>query len=150
ESAGIGACLADQEAVGMVGYLTNAFGGVKLQVAERDSHDAIAILAETAVAEAPPAGEPTESPSPGESQQWAPPDTEPEEETEPASTPREENADRAWRGSLLGVLVPPLQFYVFWLLIKVLLSKDRLEPRRRRRAIGAALINLPLMIIFCV
>ena len=48
---------------------------------------------------------------------------------------------------MIGLFCPLLilQPYAFWLLIKVLGSEQRLAPAPRRRAIVAALINLPTM-----
>src|SRR5258708_9819308 len=57
ESAGIKAFLEGQETVAMAWHLTNAFGGIKLQVLEADSEDAIAILGENSDAELPHSGE---------------------------------------------------------------------------------------------
>src|SRR5262245_60532836 len=120
EAAGIQAFLANAVTVGMYWHLSNAVGGVRLQVREGDAEEALAVLAEQpAAAEA--------------------------EESEPVLTSREQNADRAFRGAVLGLLFLPLQLYVFWLLLKVFISDEHLDPGKRRNAIVAAIINLPLM-----
>ena len=136
----------------MVWHLTNALGGIKLQVGDRDAEEALAILAES---EAP------DLPAPGQADEALPPTSggeQPSEigtvevdEPELALTSREQNADRALRGAVLGLLLPPLQLYVFWLLLKVFVSDDeRLRSDKLRRAGTAAIINLPWMFGFCL
>jgi tetratricopeptide (TPR) repeat protein len=137
ESAGIKAFLEGQETVGMAWHLTNAFGGIKLQVPEADAIDATAILQDNAGDELP-ADDAEEDLSPAIA----------EDRAESAPTNREQNADRALRGSILGLLLPPVQFYVTWLLAKVLVSKTRLGAVQRKHALVAAVINLPLMLGF--
>jgi hypothetical protein len=70
-----------------------------------------------------------------------------EAQSEQQLTVREQNADRAFRGAAIGVLFIPLQIYVFWLLMKVLVSDEPLSRPSRHRAIIAAAINIPLMIV---
>ena len=72
EAAGIEAFLADEETVGMVWHLTNALGGIKLQVGDRDVEEALAILAESEALELPAAGQADEAlpPTSGEKQPW--------------------------------------------------------------------------------
>jgi hypothetical protein len=62
---------------------------------------------------------------------------------------RKNNADRADRGAVVGLLFLPLQLYVFYLLLKIFTSREPLGDRGRRRALIAAVINLPLMIALC-
>ena len=139
ESAGVKCALANQETVGMAWHLGNAFGGIQLQVLESDADDATAILGDNVSDEPVPSDEP-DLDSPQD-------DEESTAETEP--TTREQNADRAARAAILGILLQPLQLYVLWLLLKVLLSKDRLEAVHRRHAILAAAINLPIIFGCC-
>ena len=72
------------------------------------------------------------------------------DEPEPPLTSREQNADRAFLGAVFGLLFWPLELYVFWLLLKVYTSDEELHPLKRRKALFAALINLPLMVMFCL
>ena len=58
EAAGIKAFLADEETVGMVWHLTNALGGIKLQVGDRDAEEALAILAESEAPDLPAPAKP--------------------------------------------------------------------------------------------
>jgi hypothetical protein len=113
EAAGIQAFLMGEEAVAMAWVLTNAVGGIKLQVLECDGERARACLAEdTAAAEIPRGeGELTAETIGTEPQ----PLIAPLEEEEPAKTNREANAERAWRGAALGLIFLPLQLYVFYL-----------------------------------
>ncbi len=145
ESAGIKTFLEGQETVGMAWHLTNAFGGIKLQVLESDAADARAILEETAGDEL---GETARDDLPADDADENASLANAPDPVDPVPTSRGQNADRALRGSILGLLFPPLQFYVTWLLVKVLFSKTKLSPVERRHAVVAAAINLPLMLGF--
>src|SRR5437868_2168085 len=102
EEAGLWAVLTDELTVSMDWGLDNAVGGIKLQVAEPDAEAARSVLEAPVedAADEPPAG------------------PEDADEPEPVLTRREQDADRAFRGVLLGILFFPLQIYVFWLLLK--------------------------------
>ena len=50
-------------------------------------------------------------------------------------------------GAALGLLFPPLQFYVSYLLLRVYFSDERLRPRYRALALIAALINVPMLLL---
>jgi hypothetical protein len=123
--AGIPATLSDENLVGTHWALSNAVGGIRLQVPEDDVARAKALLD----------AEPDERAS----------DIEPDE-AEPSLSRREDDAERAFRGAVVGALFWPLQFYVFWLLLRVYLSDDALRGRHRSRAIWAAVINIPIML----
>ena len=167
EAADIKAFLADEETIGMAWHLTITFGWIKLKVGDRDAEEALAILAESEAADLPAPGQADEAlpPTSGGEQ---PPELGWVEVDEPelALTSREQNADRAVRGAVLGLLLLPLhpdaflprqlyafwplQLYAFWLLLKVFVSDERLSPDKRRRTVVAAIINLPLMFSFCL
>jgi hypothetical protein len=66
---------------------------------------------------------------------------------DPPDTARERAAERAYRAAVLGLLLVPLQLYVFWLVLKVFLSDDRLAPRPRRRAVVAGVICVPFVLV---
>ncbi|HZU35229.1 MAG TPA: hypothetical protein VFA18_04955 [Gemmataceae bacterium] len=72
-----------------------------------------------------------------------------EEAAEPPPNVREQTARRAVRGAVLGLLLWPLQLYVFWLLLRVFLSDEPLTPETRRLATIAACINLPVIALCC-
>jgi hypothetical protein len=63
-------------------------------------------------------------------------------------TKREQDADRAFRGAFLGVFFFPIQFYVLWLVIKIIDSEDRLSPAKRTRVIVAAALGLPCLLVW--
>jgi hypothetical protein len=155
EDAGIGAYLADSETATMAWQLTGALGGVKLQVAGPDLDRARVVLdeqlaaspeeaeglAEEALAATPEVAEEGESSLTG--------DLDPDE-PELKPTEREEDAERAFRGAIFGLLFLPLQFYVTYLLLLVVTSRETLSGRARRRALIAAAINIPFVLLFCV
>jgi hypothetical protein len=62
-------------------------------------------------------------------------------------TSREENADRAWRCAAFGLLpiLFFLEIYATWLLLRVWLSREALDGKRRRRAWAAAALNLAVI-----
>jgi hypothetical protein len=163
EDAGIVAFLADEE-VGAIWTLANAIRGIKLQVEESDADEALVVLADkkgrfqvatpeldetetghdwreriTPIDEhrivAPPEHAETREPAHAETS-----------DADPALTARELDAVRALRGAVVGLLVPPLQFYVFWLLFKVFVSEERLTADKRRLALMAAVINIPAVL----
>ena len=67
---------------------------------------------------------------------------------ESAPTSREQNAERARRGAVFGLVFLPLQLYVSWLLLKVFVSRERLGPHSRPSVVIASIINLPVMLGF--
>jgi hypothetical protein len=152
EAAGITAFLQGEEAVAMNWLLSNALGGIKLQVAAQDLERAQACLAEvrSTASETPDEAAVQAETEPGSTGREPGPAAPADEEAEPAPTVREQNADRAWRGAVFGLVFLPLQLYVFYLLVKVYVSEDVLRDEHRRRAWLACGINLPLMVGFCV
>jgi hypothetical protein len=149
EAAGMRAFLASEESVRMAWHLTNAFGGVKLEVGDGETEEALAILTEDNTSGPPRSGQPEEALSPpSEVEQPGDPSAGEAAEAEPVLTSREQNADRAFRGAVFGLLLLPLQLYVFWLLLKVFVSDERLGPEERRHAVVAAVINLPILLSF--
>jgi hypothetical protein len=108
ESAGVKAFLADEEAAAMAWHLTNAIGGIKLQVMEQDAEQALAVLEETDTREELEPGQADEVLASSDEV------TEPMEtsgaeidESEPVLTSREQNASRALRGAVLGMIMLP-------------------------------------------
>jgi len=159
ESLEIPCCLEGDSVVTMNWTLANAVGGVKLLVREQDRERAEGALREIAVSrgeltpdeEVRSAAQHTAqahgrhaTPS-ADADQFSEPDQEQDEE--PLTT-RESMSDRALRGALIGLIFIPIQAYVFVLLIRIFLSSERLEAHHRQRAIWAAVINMPYMVIF--
>jgi hypothetical protein len=167
EAAGIRAALEGEATTGMAWHLTNAIGGVKLLVLERDGERAMEIL------DAEDDEHDTAADGPGDDAGFDEPDDEDwdddldedydEEEAEAETeddadadeadeklTGREENADRALRGAVVGILFFPIQFYALWLLVKVFASEERLRADKRKRAIVAAALCFPCVILWCI
>ncbi len=142
---GIPAFIQGGEFASMAWHLTIANQGVKVQVPTEDAERALAILSETSPAGGQEHGD-EHWPQTGEETGLI---DDREIEAEPLQTIREQNADRAFRGAVIGVLFMPLQLYVFWLLLKVFVSEESLSRRSRTRAFVAAAINLPLMLLLC-
>ncbi len=136
EDAGLEVRLVGEDTVGMNWVLSNAFGGIQLLVSPNDVEQAQQLLTP------PPTGAPTH-------ELW-PPDLEEADDAEPVASDREQHANRAFRGAVMGILFFPLQFYVFWLLLRVFVSDDELRGRYRSRAWWAAAINLPYIFGMCV
>jgi hypothetical protein len=138
EQAGIRGILADDQLIAMDWALSNAVGGIKVQVLGVDAPAAVRALAE-----------PREV-----SQEQAPSSeaiaaTRSTEEDDPPGA-REAMAERAAKGAMLGLLLWPVQFYVAWLLVQVFYSNQSLRPEYRRRAILAAIICIPLVAVMLV
>jgi hypothetical protein len=160
EAAGVRTFLANEESVDMLWHLGNAMGWIKVQVAHDNLGVARALLNKHKKPAASTRDEPVEDPpeaalSPnlaGSDEAEAGDEHEDEnqeDEPEPSLTDREKDAERACRGAFVGLLFIPLQVYVFYLLLKVFVSQERLADRARRRALVAAAINLPVMIGIC-
>ena len=141
EANGLEAFLADELTVGVAWHLSNAVGGIKLQVPETDVERATGILAarddssidaENGLADRPEVKE---------------------SEAEPTSSTGDRTVDRALRAALLGlILFPflPLQVYSLWLLGRLTFSSQKVSPHKRRRMALALLLNLPMLVILVV
>lgn len=163
ESLEIPCCLEGDSVVTMNWTLANAVGGVKLLVREQDRERAEGALREIAVSrgeltpdeEVRSAAQHTAQPHGGhatpsvDADQFSEADQEADQEPdeEPLTT-RESMSARALRGALIGLIFIPIQAYVFVLLIRIFLSSERLEAHHRQRALWAAVINMPYMVIF--
>ncbi|MCU0712972.1 MAG: hypothetical protein MUC43_13005 [Pirellula sp.] len=117
--------------------LTNAVGGVKLLVSSLDAQNASEILNSRSQFK----WEDRESDADCD-------ESEGKGAQSSDTNDREENALRAFRGAILGLLFLPVQFYIFYLLLfKVLGSDLPLSATRKQQAIMAAAINIPSMLI---
>jgi hypothetical protein len=153
---GLTAVLSDESTVAMDWLLSNAIGGIKLQVHSKDLTVAHRLLEEhhrsEAAADGAPAietleaemGEPdVDAEALGDIEGEAPSaEDEDDLEEEPPLTTRERNGLRAFRGALLGILFPPIELYVLYLVYKVFVSDERLGARYRNMARAAAVIML--------
>jgi hypothetical protein len=157
--AGLTAVLSDESTVAMDWLLSNAIGGIKVQVHSKDAAMAHRLLEEHHRGdEAPEAEPPTDEMEEASVRGKAPWDDEAEEslragdeiedddeadiEEEPPLSDRERNGLRAFRGALLGILFPPIELYVLYLVYKVFVSDERLGARYRKMAWVAGVIML--------
>jgi len=156
--AGLPAVLMDENTVAMDWLLSNAIGGIKIQVNPKDVTAAQQLIddhqrqrAGAQTQPAPLTGETDEEsvaaePLPSDPDDVLMVEDEPGLEEEPPRSTREQCASYAFRGALLGILLPPLEFYVLYLLFKVFVSQERLGARYRNFAIVAAIIMLVVLV----
>jgi len=169
--AGLPAVLSQENVVTWFWYLSNAFGGIGVQVNSKDAEAARCLIeqherltaADAAAAEAGSEAE-TEaekmigddvadlSTADAEAETAAANSPETDQDPlgdEPASTERERNADRAARGAVLGIMFLPLQLYVLYLLLfRVFASEESLDDRHLHRSIAAGVINFVVLVGF--
>jgi hypothetical protein len=144
EGEGIRAFIEGATFASMDWHLSLANRGVKVQVPTEDAERASALLRNPSrAAHVEHGGDESTDFDNGDAEE----DDDQETEDEWELTVRDESAERAFRGAVFGLLFFPIQFYVFWLLLKVFVSDEPLSPRSRRRALVAAAINLPLIVI---
>ena len=162
DGAGIGAVLVGDHTVGMAWHLSPALGGVQLRVRKADEALARAILNPPAGAgnDASAAAGRGRDPEPDDPDSerslgnevdddadLAAPDprllAESEAEDEAASrlTAREELAERAFRAAVIGTVLPPVQIYATWLILRVLLARGPMRRRYWVRSFIAVLVN---------
>ena len=144
EIAGIVSFLADAETINTDWLLSNALGGVKLQVEASDADRAREQLSyelDDASLEA------LEQEAVDSANEWAEPHGTTADEPLLPLSDREELAKRAWRGALLSLLFSPLFLLIGWMVLRVYLSDEPLGQRYRRQAWLAALISLPFLFL---
>jgi hypothetical protein len=152
--AGLPAVISDENTVTMDWLLSNAIGGIKVQVNPKDVKIARQLIEEheqrrATVDGAPaPIGDELEEDGlnaearAGGTTEVPSAEDESDLEEEPPPTTRERNGSRAFRGALLGILFPPIELYVMYLVFKVFMSDERLGARYRNMACAAAIIML--------
>ncbi len=135
EANGLTAFLADELTVGVAWHLSNAVGGIKLQVSENDVERAANILAGREDLSA-------------DAEDRVADDTGIEEsESEPCPSAGDKTVDRALRAALLGLILLPLQLYSLWMLGRLAFSGEKVSHQKRRRVRLALLLNLPMFVI---
>jgi hypothetical protein len=158
EAAGIPAVLADDMTVTLFWHLSNAVGGIKVQVREEEAERAVEVLErelgpapEGAVDEAALAAEAEAAAREDEVEHDLPPDRPVEPAGEPAGEPppapgsRDEYARRLYFAALFGMLVLPLWFYALYLLLNAAFGEGELTPRGRRHLlVGGAVLAVGL------
>ena len=138
EAHGLTTFLADELTVGVAWHLSNAIGGIKLQVPETDAARAASILAAR------------EDSSIDAEEGLADLSEVEESESEPPTSKADKTVDRAVRAALLGLLLLPLQLYSLWLLGRLTLSNQKVSPNKHRRIRLAIVLNLPMLVILGV
>jgi hypothetical protein len=153
--AGIRAVLTDEETVSLFWHLSNAVGGIKVQVMEADADRAVAALeaalgpdgdadpAVTAAAETedePPAPPPTAAAVAAVEDAPAPP---------PGS--REDYARRLFFAAWFGLALPPIWFFALYLFLNAAFGEGELTPRGRYNLLVGGFVTalgLPMAFIF--
>jgi hypothetical protein len=159
--AGIPAVVADGEVIAMDWLLANAVGGVKVQVRSEDADRAAAVLDGALGAEAGLAAEGIDEEELARQALEGGPESETAEELPalapeplaervpppPPAAERDDYARRLFLSAVFGLIVPPLFFYCFYLLLNAAFGPGPLSPRGRRHlTIGAALTLVPLLL----
>lgn len=160
EAEGITVFLADEITTGFAWHLSNAIGGVKLQVPAEQADRAAALLAKPehrlaaseidALAETP---EPSECEEDRQDLQSA--SEEPDSEaadSEPDAVPElpgDAIVRRAWNTAIVGIFVcpPTLHLYSLWLLARLALSNREVSPSVSAKQAVAFLIDLLFVFI---
>ena len=154
EASGVRASLANEETVDMDWLLGNALGWIRLEVGDQDADAARAVLNDEDELEASSAKGPEDfSSAIGEGEPIPEPDPEDGDDDDAADdfdripTVRERNAERAFRGAVLGILFFPIQLYVLYLFGQNLRpSEESIGHRQRTKAIIAAVLVSLLLV----
>ncbi len=144
EAAGIRCVLADEFTVSNFWHLSNAIGGIKLQVAEEDFERATALLEAQRQTAQP--GDITYTDDAEKDSPLIEP--KPSADDEPDELPlneREENVERAYRSVLTGLVFAPVQLYATWVLLDVWKSDLPIRPAVRRKLRWAIGLHLPML-----
>lgn len=168
EGAGIAAVLVGDTTVGLAWHLSPALGGIQLQVRSEDAELAKEILnppaaagrrgamtaARSGAASAHEADEDADADEGAQDPDLAAPDpqllaeAEAEEEAAGRLSPREELAERAFRTAIIGLVLPPVQVYATWLIIRVALAKGPMKGRFWVRSFIALVVNVLAWMVF--
>ena len=137
DAAGVQATVTDESLVAMDWLLSNAVGGIKVQVWDEDAERAVAVLNETLgdpdagsdvspeeLAAQAEAAEPDDAEGPPE------PAAAPEDQYAPVSE-RDEYARRAVFTALLGLLFPPVAGYALYLYFNAAFGEGEFSPSGR-------------------
>ena len=152
EDAGIQAAVADESIVAMDWLLSNAVGGIKVQVWEEDADRAVGVLEEALG----PGGEVDPAELTAEAAAAPPEDREPPAAGPapdgPAAPPpdsRDRYARRLFLTAWLGLGCPPLGFYGLYLFLNAAFGAGPLSPRGRfELLVGGAVLAPSLFLGF--
>lgn len=165
EAAGIRSVPADEFTASSLWHLSNAIGGIKVQVAEEDLERASHVLDvlegkrrddspdDSPADDESPAAEALDTETEHEPSDATVPEPKPgddDEDDEPPLNAREDDVERAYRTVLIGYMVWPLQLYAAWLLLDVWQSDLPLRPAIQRRLYWAIALHLPMLIVAVV
>ena len=135
EAEGIRAYLSDAETVGMVWYMGNAVGGIKVQVAQSDVERAFKIFD-------------AHEPVPITEEDWRTADSECDEEAhgedEQPVSEIDDMVNRAYKAAFLGILFIPIQVYSLVTLGAIVFGSTPLNAENRRKVKIAFLIDLAM------
>jgi len=156
EAAGIKSVLADEQTVAMDWLLSNAIGGIKVQVLEEDAERAVSALEEslgsdepvdeeTMTAEAEDAekegiDEPPEPIAPPSDALPSPTGPDTEEGAAGKPSERDEYARRFLLAAFFGLVVPLLWFYAIYLFLNAAFGEGTLSPANRNRVRAGGLL----------
>jgi hypothetical protein len=132
EAAGIKAYLIDEETAATVWHMAGALGGTQILEDRPWQHL--------------PEEDPTAVATPETLQRLG----QDESEDDEVLSEREQDANRAARVAMAGLIILPLLAYALFLLVKVYFSREKLEGRPRSNAVMAACITLPVFAILGV
>jgi hypothetical protein len=122
EAEGVAVTIADEETVSMAWHLGQAVGGIKVQVNPQDAERAREITAaESSLGDI----------------------TAPRIHTAIA----EGVARRAMRAAFFGILIPPLQLYSIWLVVRLLFSRHHQSPTVNRRIVLSLVLDLWVVVL---
>jgi hypothetical protein len=165
EAAGIKSVLADEQTIAMDWLLSNAIGGIKVQVLEEDAERAVTALEEslgsdesvdeetmTAEAEAAEKEDTDESPEPIAPPSDAPPSpagTDTEEGAAGKPSERDDYARRLFLTTVFSVVFPPLWFFAIYLFLNAAFGEGSISERGRADLLrGSAIMGAGLLFLF--
>jgi hypothetical protein len=141
ETGGVRAFLADEETVAMAWELSNAVGGIKLQVKPADFNRAQFLLNQL-----PEDVRANFRPAHAQDTAFATRKTVEDVHADAIDeNPKDQVVDRLFRVTVFGLLFWPLQFYALWLLLTLPTTDGIISPDRRWKVWAAAILNVPLI-----
>jgi hypothetical protein len=147
-AAGIDAALADAETVSMDWLLSNAIGGIKVQVREEDAERAVAELGRRFGEDGEGFGADDEEPEVEEDDRPTPP--EPGDEPDPPAAPvsRDDYARRLVLAAVFGLVIPLLWFYAVYLFLNAAFGEGSLtEYGRNKLFVGTFVLALGFPVV---
>jgi hypothetical protein len=147
EAAGIRAYLLDEQTVAMHWGLSNAIGGVKLQVKASSIEEAEALLDELP---AHGIGD-VAADDPALATAITTPETldDLHEEVDDRS-PKDAAVDRIFAMTVIGLVLWPLQFFALWMLLSLGSVEGRMTASRSWKLWASVLLNIPLWVALLV